>query len=102
MLSEKKTCTYVTNCLNISRSQAQQYYFFYVELLSYQVRNLLSSVDTGRKLNVHTTFRRRPGSLVNVLCKFNLRPVSTESAVLLLLGNGSLEKDRANLPDFLK
>ena len=37
----------------------------------------LHPVDTGRKLNVHKTFRRRPGRLLNVLCKFNLRPVST-------------------------
>ena len=34
-------------------------------------------VDKGRKLNVHKTFRRRPGRLPNVLCTFNLRPVST-------------------------
>ena len=41
-------------------------------------------VDTGRKLNVHKTLRRRPGCLLNVLsiiflvlCTFNLRPVST-------------------------
>ena len=34
-------------------------------------------VDTGRKLNVHKTFRRRLGRLLNVLCTFNLRPVST-------------------------
>ena len=34
-------------------------------------------VDKGRKLNVHKTFRRRPGRLLNVLCTFNLRPVST-------------------------
>ena len=34
-------------------------------------------VDTGRKLNVHKKFRRRPGRLLNVLCTFNLRPVST-------------------------
>ena len=34
-------------------------------------------VDAGRKLNVHRTFRRRPGRLLNVLCTFNLRPVST-------------------------
>ena len=34
-------------------------------------------VDTGRKLKVHKTFRRRPGRLLNVLCTFNLRPVST-------------------------
>ena len=34
-------------------------------------------VDTGRKLNVQKTFRRRPVRLLNVLCTFNLRPVST-------------------------
>ena len=34
-------------------------------------------VDTGRKLNVHKTFGRRPGRLLNILCTFNLRPVST-------------------------
>ena len=28
-------------------------------------------VDTGRKLNVHKTFKRRPGRLLNVLCTFN-------------------------------
>ena len=41
-------------------------------------------MDTGRKLNVQKTYRRRPGSLLNVLCTFNLRPVSTEN--LLSLG----------------
>ena len=30
---------------------------------------------TGRKLNVHKTFRRRPGRLLNVFCTFNLRHV---------------------------
>ena len=34
-------------------------------------------IDTGRKLYAHKTFRRRPGPLLNVLCTFNLRPVST-------------------------
>ena len=34
-------------------------------------------VGTGRKLNVHKTFRRCPGRLLNVLYTFNLRPVST-------------------------
>ena len=38
-----------------------------------------SPVDTGSKLNVHKTFRRRPGRLLNVLCTFNLRLVSTGS-----------------------
>ena len=34
-------------------------------------------VGTGIKLNVYKKFRRRPGRLLNVLCTFNLRPVST-------------------------
>ena len=34
-------------------------------------------VDIGRKLNAHKTFRGRPGSLLNVLYTFSLRPVST-------------------------
>ena len=34
-------------------------------------------IDTGRKLIVHKTFRRRPGRLLSILCTFNLRPVST-------------------------
>ena len=33
--------------------------------------------DTGRKLNVYKTFRRRPERLLSVLCTFNLRLVST-------------------------
>ena len=37
----------------------------------------LCTVDTRRKLNVHKTFRRRLGRLLNVLCTFNLRPMST-------------------------
>ena len=38
--------------------------------------SLRITVDTGRKLNVHRTFRRRSGRVLNVLCTFNLRPVS--------------------------
>ena len=34
-------------------------------------------VDTERKLNVHKKFRKRPERLLNVLCTFSLRPVST-------------------------
>ena len=35
-----------------------------------------SPADTGRKLNVHKTFRKCPRRLLNVLCTFNSRPVS--------------------------
>ena len=34
-------------------------------------------VDRRRKLNVHKTFRRRPGRLLNLLCTLFLRPLST-------------------------
>ena len=34
-------------------------------------------VDTWRKLNVRKTFKRRRGRLLNVLCTFHLRHVST-------------------------
>ena len=39
-------------------------------------KNLL--LDTGRKLNVHKTFRRRLRRLLSVLCTFSLRPASRE------------------------
>ena len=32
-------------------------------------------LDTRRKLNVHMTFRRRPGHLLNILLAFNSRSV---------------------------
>ena len=43
----------------------------------YKITTVVIPVVTGRQLNVHKTFRRRPGRLMNVLCTFNLRPVST-------------------------
>ena len=59
-------------------------YFYYQSLscahptpLSFSKESKTIPVDTGRKLNVHKTFRRRPGRLLNVLCTFNLRPAST-------------------------
>ena len=60
-------------------------------------------VDTGRKLNVHKKFRRRPGRLLNVLCTFNLRPVSTEIPLakeelsLQKTNNGGEMKDQLSL-----
>ena len=47
--------------------------------------------DTERKLKVHKTFRRLPGCLLNVLCTFSLRPVSTRqlSSVSRLCSNTS-------------
>ena len=45
----------------------------------------LNLIDTGRKLNVHKTFRRRPGRPLNVLCTFNFRPVSIRIAWAMVL-----------------
>ena len=36
-------------------------------------------VETGRKLNSHKTSRGHSGGLLNVLCTFNLSPVSVQS-----------------------
>ena len=52
----------------------------YVKMVSTE-RNIPG--DTGRMLNVHKTFRRRPERLLNALCTFNLRLVSTEMNQLL-------------------
>ena len=43
----------------------------------FEIYNYGCTLDTKRKLNVHKTSRRRPGRLLNVLCTFNLRVVST-------------------------
>ena len=54
----------------IQRNNLQQYFMqFFLKAIF--------PVDTGHKLNVHKTSRRRPGRLLNVLCTFNLRPVCT-------------------------
>ena len=42
----------------------------------------INPTDTGRKLNVHKTFRRRLGHFLNVLCTFNLRPVSMGNVMM--------------------
>ena len=44
---------------------------------------IFNPLDTGHKLNVHKAFRRCPGRLLNVLCAFNLRPVSRGTSAFL-------------------
>ena len=49
-----------------------------------QIDSLMNTpVDIGRKLNVHKTFRRRPGRLLKVLCTFSLHTVSTGTVYTL-------------------
>ena len=50
--------------------------FFDASICSHSFFKIIAA-DAGGKLDVHKTFRRRPGRLLNVLCTFNLRPVST-------------------------
>ena len=40
------------------------------------IKNPSFPVDTRRKMNVHNAFGRCPVRFLNVLCTFNLRPVS--------------------------
>ena len=39
--------------------------------------SIVNPVDTGRKLNVHKTFKGSPGRLLKVLFMLKLSPVST-------------------------
>ena len=57
--------------LIICKNYIFKWFSFFVSILN------SIPVDTVRKLNVHKTFRRLSGRLLNVLCTFNLRPVST-------------------------
>ena len=63
--------TFIECCDYTSMTWMQNVYYVKIHLWS------TYPVDTGRKLNVHKTFRRRPGRVLNVICTFNLRPVST-------------------------
>ena len=58
---------------NTSQSKSKQGIKF-GQLMKYSKGYIENPVDTGRKWNVHKTFRRLPGRLLNVLCTFNLRP----------------------------
>ena len=72
---------------NIFREHVAYAYVFLIQ----------SPVDTGSKLNVHKTFRGRPGRLLNVLCTFNLRLVSTGNRVkkIVFFLNRQILKDKA-------
>ena len=68
--------------LKLVEKDALHFFFIMVEYVKRALRNrqqTTAPVDTGRKLNVHKTFRKCPGRLLKVLFTFNLRPVSTGS-----------------------
>lgn len=56
----------------------------YITLLIFKILNILIYAyfvmlfclfNTGRDFNFYKTFRKRPRPLVNIFCKFSLRPV---------------------------
>ena len=62
--------------IKIIKKYMKVFYFFVILPLDLPLIVTHSPVDTGCKLNVHKTFRRCPGRLLNVLCTFILPPVS--------------------------
>ena len=52
------------------------YYFYSGYKVGFCITNRCIPLGHRRKLNVHKTFRRRSGRLLNVWCKFKLRFVS--------------------------
>ena len=60
--------------------QYQSCFDFYGKIHIVIYNNKIIPVDTGHKFNVHKTFRRRPGHLLNVLRTFNLRLVCLNTA----------------------
>ena len=50
-------------------------------------------------MNVHKTFRRRSGRLLNVLCTFSLRPVST-GKLRQIINVGEITNEK--VPDQIK
>ena len=78
--------------INSNERQSQNKTAIYI---SQDQNKLPNPVDTGRKLNVHKKFRRRPRRLLNVLCTFNLRPVSMGK------GQTSSSRDETNVEEVL-
>ena len=56
-------------------------YFCPDEFSWYAIKGGYNLLGTGRKLNVHKTFRRRARRLLNVLYTFNLRPVPRDKLI---------------------
>ena len=77
---------------NLTHRLAQSGHFFQNQgtFFSFKKSDFYQPADTGRKLNVHKTFRKRPGRLLNVLCTLNLRPVSTGKGSFRILSWNSL------------
>ena len=63
--------------IHVIKEKFKQVDHLYVSLTVQLMSFKRIPVDTGRNLNVYKAFRRRLGHLLNVLCTFNLRPVST-------------------------
>ena len=47
------------------------------------IESNVDTVDTGRKLDVNKTLKRRPGRFLNVFYTFSLRPVSSGEILVI-------------------
>ena len=65
----------------------------YVKLVYFHSAKITLDIRHSDHLNIHKTFRTRPGRLLNVLCMFNLRPMSTGLDVKFKSLN---ERDKSN------
>ena len=56
----------------------------FIRIIPFQIISKQKPLDTACKMKVHKRFRRRPGRLLNLLCTFNLRPVSRRNILKYL------------------
>ena len=75
--------SYAPKCTNINKptffcTNNTKMSFTKIKMFTKHAQKLAQSypLDRRRKLNVHKTFRTRLGRHLNILCTFNLRPVS--------------------------
>lgn len=50
--------------------------------------------DTGRKLKIHQTFRRHPGSDLNLVCKYHMPPVPRRFTTVLKTSSFSTKNSK--------
>ena len=77
-MKRKLNCLYLGQVFLCLMARYLRYSETWCSFLNFTSANvIIYPVDTERKLNVHKMFRGRSERLLNVLCTFSLRSVST-------------------------
>ena len=88
-----------------SNNEINDFYHWgrYSEIVMYFIVRYFDPLDTGRKLNVHKTFRRRPRRLLNVLCTLNLHlvPTGERSHIFKMLNFSKIAQALVNITKIL-